>query len=78
MGQTFDILFITNLPSFYKINLYNEIARRKKIFVIYTGDTAECRNNDFFNVKMQFGSLFLYSNKLLRLLQINTSVNFYR
>lgn len=70
MGQTFDILFITNLPSFYKINLYNEIARRKKIFVIYTGDTAECRNNDFFNVKMQFGSLFLYSNKLLRLLQI--------
>ncbi len=33
----FDILIINNCPSFYKINLYNEIAKYKKIFVVFSG-----------------------------------------
>ena len=41
MKQYYDLIFITNLPSFYKIKLYNEIALQKKILVIYTGDTAK-------------------------------------
>ena len=53
--MTYDKIFVTNLPSFYKLNLYNAIAERKKIFVVFTGDTAGDRNKDFFNGEMNFG-----------------------
>ena len=52
--MTYDKIFVTNLPSFYKLNLYNAIAERKKIFVVFTGDTAGDRNKDFFNGEMNF------------------------
>ena len=64
-----DKLIITNLPSFYKINLYNEIAKKRKIFVIYTGDSVNERNRDFFQGKMIYPSILLSKNKWLRLLQ---------
>ena len=47
-------IIITNLPSFYKINLYNRINRHLKLFVIFTGDTAEMRNMDFFSGNIEF------------------------
>lgn len=65
-----DKLIITNLPSFYKVNLYNEIAKHKKVFVIYTGDTANERNKDFFSREVHFPFVFLVRNKLCRLLQV--------
>jgi len=44
----FDLVFLTHIPAFYKINLYNEIAINKKIFVIFiSDDTDEKRANDF-------------------------------
>lgn len=52
--MTYDKVFITNLPSFYKLNLYNAIAEREKIFVVFTGDTAGDRNKDFFSGEMNF------------------------
>ena len=49
MGKMkFDQVYLTNLPSFYKIKLYNEIAKSKKIIVIYTMDSLNIRNKDFF------------------------------
>lgn len=63
-------IVITNLPSFYKINLYNEINRRCPLLVIYTGDHAEGRNKDFYHGKMEFQHIFLRSNGLLRLFQL--------
>lgn len=62
-----DILIITNLPSFYKINLYNRIAKYKRIYVIYTGDTAEQRNADFFNGEMNYDYFFLGANPFYRI-----------
>ena len=38
--MTYSKVFITNLPSFYKLNLYNAIAENERIFVVFTGDTA--------------------------------------
>lgn len=57
--MTYNKIIITNLPSFYKINLYNRINRQQKIFVIFTGDTANMRTNDFFsgNIKFDYTSL---------------------
>lgn len=63
-------LIITNLPSFYKINLYNEIAKKLKIFVVYTGDTAKERNKDFFKGEECYDSMLLSRNKFHRLLQV--------
>lgn len=68
--KQFNKIIITNLPSFYKINLYNEIARKQNIFVIYTGDSANLRNSDFFKGTMDYPSILLSPNRLLRLLQI--------
>jgi len=44
----YDYIFITPLPAFYKINLYREIAKSRKIFVIFIGETTvEKRADDF-------------------------------
>lgn len=63
-------LIITNLPSFYKINLYNAIARHKRIFVIFTGDTAEQRNTDFFEGDAHFDCLSLSGNRALKFIRV--------
>jgi glycosyltransferase involved in cell wall biosynthesis len=47
-------VIITNLPSFYKINLYNRINEHTKILVFFTGDTAEMRRENFFNGEIVF------------------------
>lgn len=49
-----DIIFITNLPAFYKINLYNKIAETKNIYVIFTDSNSNQRNADFYTGNKQF------------------------
>ena len=47
----YDYLIITHIPAFYKVNLYNELAKRLKIFVIFiSSDTSEKRSNSFSSV----------------------------
>jgi glycosyltransferase involved in cell wall biosynthesis len=50
----FDYIFVTHLPSFYKINLYNELSKHKKIFVIFVADNAKNRTKDFVDFSCQF------------------------
>ncbi|MEL4271897.1 glycosyltransferase [Shewanella xiamenensis] len=46
--MTYDYLIVTHLPAFYKINLYNEMAKKLNIFVIFIAvDTEEKRSADF-------------------------------
>ena len=52
-------LIITNLPSFYKIKLFNEINKKVKLKVFYTGHSPEQRNKDFFDEVAEFDSDFL-------------------
>ncbi len=59
-------LIITNLPSFYKINLYNRINEQIKIYVIFTGDTASIRNKDFFEGEIRFNYSHLSSDAIYR------------
>ncbi|WP_104748037.1 glycosyltransferase [Helicobacter cetorum] len=43
-----DYVVVTHLPTFYKINLYNELAKNLKIFVVFLAlDTNEKRASDF-------------------------------
>lgn len=61
-------LIITNLPAFYKIRLYNQIANHKKIFVIYTGNTANERNQDFFDEKPFYNYILLQGTIITKIL----------
>lgn len=44
----YDYIIVTHIPSFYKVNLYNELSRKLKIFVVFVAiDTVERRASDF-------------------------------
>ena len=69
MAKKYDKIFVTNLPSFYKLNLYNKIAEQIKIAVIFTGDDSESRNSDFFKGEKTFDTYcFKRKNLLYRIL----------
>lgn len=44
----FHSVFLTNVPAFYKIRLYNRIAEQAKILVIFLRETNPGRNKDFY------------------------------
>lgn len=50
----YDIVYITSIPAFYKINLFNRIAKEKKILVIFLCDTHVERNSDFYKGERSF------------------------
>ncbi len=44
----FDYMIVTHIPAFYKVNLYNEIAKRLSLYVVFICDaTTEKRSSDF-------------------------------
>lgn len=55
----YDIIFVTHLPAFYKINLYNEIAKNKRILVVFISSGSEIRNDDFIKGEMNFEYKFI-------------------
>lgn len=54
-----DKVFITNIPSFYKIKLYNEISKRIDIFVVFLSKNAKDRNSDFYDNKIEFNYIII-------------------
>lgn len=52
--KRYQAVFITHLPSFYKINLYNEIAKRLSIHVIFIASGSSERESDFTQQHKQF------------------------
>lgn len=59
MQTKYDLVFLTNLPAFYKINLYNEIAKKQNIFVIFISKYSKNRNEDFFKGEKNFEYIYL-------------------
>lgn len=72
----YDYIFISNTPSFYKINLYNELCRHLSIKVYFIGQSSTIRNQDFCNGTMNFEYKFINKesfenrNKLLSFILI--------
>ena len=54
MRKKYDLLFVTNLPSFYKVNLYNELSKKCSIKVIFLSFTSEIRSSDFSSAEINF------------------------
>lgn len=55
----YDLVIITHLPSFYKVNLYNQLAKSKSIHVIFLGAQSLIRSNDFVSDDFDFKASFL-------------------
>lgn len=83
----YDYVILTHLPAFYKINLYNELAKKLNIYVIFLGNsTNEKRAKDFTNLNnLNFKYEIIYNgnfqdrNKIkscLRLYQIISKIKF--
>lgn len=70
MKRVVDTLIITNLPSFYKINLYNKIAEHKRVFVVFTGHANNGRNSDFFKGEKKFGYVHLCEGRIKQMIQL--------
>ncbi|WP_368894034.1 glycosyltransferase family 4 protein [Kluyvera ascorbata] len=78
-------VFITNIPAFYKVNLFNEINDRVDIFVIFIAKKSRYRNEDFYGKNLRFDHVFLTNSFveersksiiLFKLINIITSLNF--
>lgn len=55
MKENYDLLILNNCPSFYKVNLYNEIAKKNKIFVVFLGYFDQVVIDKDFKNKICFG-----------------------
>lgn len=64
MTRSIDLLIINNCPSFYKINLYNELSKLCKIHVIFIGLTNQVVINE------EYKKDILFSYELLSEIQI--------
>jgi glycosyltransferase involved in cell wall biosynthesis len=61
----YDSVVITNIPNFYKINLYNELAKNVRLHVIFLANSSEERNADFCNTSScKFDFTFLTNSAL--------------
>lgn len=59
MQKKYDLVILTNLSPFYKINLYNEIAKKQKIFVVFISKYSKHRAEDFFKGEKNFEHIYL-------------------
>lgn len=50
----FKYLIVSNVPAFYKINLYNEINKVFPLKVIFISNSSDIRNSDFIKGEMNF------------------------
>ena len=50
----YNLIYITNLPSFYKLNLLNRVAKHRNILVIFTHNYSIQRNKDFYAGNREF------------------------
>jgi glycosyltransferase involved in cell wall biosynthesis len=48
--KKFDCVIITNIPNYYKINLYNAISNSRDIFVIFLSNSSLDRSPDFYKL----------------------------
>ncbi|CNH13133.1 glycosyltransferase family 4 protein [Yersinia pekkanenii] len=58
--NTYDFVFITNVPAFYKVNLFNRLAKYCRVKVIFISNKSKIRNSDFYNYTHEFDSEYIH------------------
>lgn len=62
--KDYDMVYVTNCPSFYKINLFNEINKKVKIFVVFLGFSDVVIIDEDFRQKCNFDYVLINQSKL--------------
>jgi len=62
-SKPYQLVIINNCPSFYKVNLYNEIAKKINIHVIFMGLSKDAVIYDSYRDDIQFSNDILYPDK---------------
>ena len=71
----YDYVLLTNIPAFYKVRLWNEINKHKKVLMVFNASNESTRNADFISAKCGFdtitmnGNLFHRAFSILKLLR---------
>lgn len=58
----YDIVFLSNIPSFYKVKQWNEVAKHKHVLIILTKVNGDDRNADFVSESLNCEYEFLQGN----------------
>jgi hypothetical protein len=74
----YDYLFLTHLPSFYKVNLYNALASRLSIYVIFVGSSSLIRERDFMGRRLLFEHSILHDGPFESRPRIETALRLLR
>lgn len=72
-------IIVTNIPAFYKINMYNEVNKQVRLHVIFTDAIEEDRNSDFVNGNIEFEYTILRGSvwqKIVQAINIVKSSNY--
>ncbi|MCM1177488.1 MAG: glycosyltransferase family 4 protein [Ruminococcus flavefaciens] len=62
LKKQYDIVYLSNTPSFYKINLCKEIAKRHSLLLVLQGKTSQAVNGKEEN--LNFDTLYLYDGDM--------------
>lgn len=65
MRKFYEQVFVTNVPSFYKINLYNMINKRSMTLAVFTEGGDSTRNADFYKGDIKFDYINLGGKNFL-------------
>ena len=62
----YDIIVITDLAAFYKIKLFNTIAEKKKILIVFIESVGRKRNKDFYSGERNFDFITLEGGRITK------------
>jgi glycosyltransferase involved in cell wall biosynthesis len=71
----YDVVFLTHLPSFYKVNLYRELSKSLKIYVIFLGGKSSIRTDDFVSENLPFDHVFFSRGEFERRNRFETALD---
>ncbi len=79
MKEYYDIVYLTNTPSFYKINLCNEIGKKKKLLLVLYGYGEEAVNKTLENnISYNFEYRFLWNGDSAKRNKLRTLFNLWK
>jgi glycosyltransferase involved in cell wall biosynthesis len=80
MKKEIDLFFITNIPSFYKIKLFNSLAIQKNLYVLFLEKEHTDRTKDFYDEKILFSYKIIGNKtffiKFLHLIKLMISIDY--
>lgn len=65
INSYYSVIHVTNQPSFYKVKQWNEIAKHKKVLLIFMREIEKDRNKDFVSEKPYFDHITLPQNRFV-------------